>query len=1048
MARTRTLFGKAGVVLPILLAAPSIARVGVAHGQDAPGSIVAWGDNDYAQCDVPAPNGDFIAVAAGGYHSVGLKADGSVVAWGYIDACDCDGCPCPNEPDECQCDTPEPNADFVAIAAGWAHSLALRLDGSIAAWGSNYSDKLNVPSPNADFVAIAAGDYHSLGLKADGSILAWGINWDGQCDVPAPNADFVAVAAGDEFSLGLKADGSIVAWGANYAGQLNVPAPNSNFAAVAAGFNFSLGLKADGSIVAWECSDPYPLCDVPVPNSDFVGIAGGGDHNLGLKADGSIVAWGDNRYGQTNVPAPNTGFVGVAAGFEHSLGVKCLRHPVEVTTVDDLSGFPHAGAPISLRQAINKANMGCVNEIRFAAPLAGQTIALRSALPRITASEIDILGDINQDGLPDFVISGANLSSGHGLVLRGNNCVLRGLTIEWFPDDGVRLENGASGNRLEGNWILANEQYGVHVLSGSNRNLIGPDNLISANWQDGVHIAGAGTSFNIVWGNTIGEDTNNPSGAPNRRNGIRVTGDASENYIGIDGPGDGAAMKSNIIHGNNENGIHVDSGASKTFMRGNRVWGNGDPGVPAVRIAESARAPRYLPWFVTPTGGGLDGRAYAPNGSIIDFYCGETPTDAQDYMGRTLVENRAFHYFLACPGGTTTKGTVTTVDGTSELNMLPPKLAYIYRNSDRFDIIAGFWDHTALAFLFPPSYRTSTSLVAESVPETGVGTVAWDHFVSEATRPASQNFVRVDMPDMMVNAAFDWVFHNPQYPDELQIPGHADFCFSGCPCQKGLESYTCVGLTERTAEESPLGDIVPSWAECFGFGPLVFMLPTTQLAYLRPGLEWGLQGSEARGAQAMDLSVYRVSGTNIPALGQPLSVFPDARMVIGVIGTNNTGSAIDAIVIPAIVPGTLGGILQYTDESVAALYDDVQGRWVFNCTRPVANGEPFSIDVFLDEEVWESPFDVQFLAGDTVVGSSQGSMHYTRIGSPPGGDLDLNNDVDLADFSVFARCVSGADVRFPPTGCAFTDFLNADVDEDGDVDLDDFTLFHTSLGAP
>ena len=39
----------------------------------ADGEIVAWGHNGYGQCDVPAPNTDFVAVAAGGHHSLGLK---------------------------------------------------------------------------------------------------------------------------------------------------------------------------------------------------------------------------------------------------------------------------------------------------------------------------------------------------------------------------------------------------------------------------------------------------------------------------------------------------------------------------------------------------------------------------------------------------------------------------------------------------------------------------------------------------------------------------------------------------------------------------------------------------------------------------------------------------------------------------------------------------------------------------------------------------------------------------------------------------------------
>ena len=58
---------------------------------------------------------------------------------------------------------------------------------------------------------VAAGDCHSLGLKSDGRIVAWGDDTLGQTTVPPPNADFVAVAAGDWHSLGLKSDGRIVA---------------------------------------------------------------------------------------------------------------------------------------------------------------------------------------------------------------------------------------------------------------------------------------------------------------------------------------------------------------------------------------------------------------------------------------------------------------------------------------------------------------------------------------------------------------------------------------------------------------------------------------------------------------------------------------------------------------------------------------------------------------------------------------------------------------------------------------------------------------------
>ena len=191
------------------------------------------------------------------------------------------------------------SAGFVAVSAGYGHSLGLKLDGSVVAWGNNENGQCEVPAPNTGFVGVAAGGYHSLGLKADGSVVAWGYNEEGECDVPEPNTGFVAVAAGEDHSLGLEADGSVVAWGANWCGQRNVPEPNTGFVAVAAGEN----------------------------------------HSLGLKADGSVVAWGYNGYGQCNVPGPNTGFVAVAAGWSHSLGLKGdFRRPIPIAVGERVAG--------------------------------------------------------------------------------------------------------------------------------------------------------------------------------------------------------------------------------------------------------------------------------------------------------------------------------------------------------------------------------------------------------------------------------------------------------------------------------------------------------------------------------------------------------------------------------------------------------------------------------------------------------------------------------------------------------------------------------------
>ena len=81
--------------------------------------------------------------------------------------------------------------DVVSVAAGWGHSLALRRDGTLWGWGSNWEGQLGDGTRTGklapvqvqditDVASIAAGDDYSLAVRRDGTFWAWGENWAGQ----------------------------------------------------------------------------------------------------------------------------------------------------------------------------------------------------------------------------------------------------------------------------------------------------------------------------------------------------------------------------------------------------------------------------------------------------------------------------------------------------------------------------------------------------------------------------------------------------------------------------------------------------------------------------------------------------------------------------------------------------------------------------------------------------------------------------------------------------------------------------------------------------
>src|SRR6185436_9930746 len=83
----------------------------------------------------------------------------------------------------------------VSISGGWRHSLALKSDGTVRAWGLNDYGQLGdgtttvAVSGLTGVIAISAGYAHSLALKSDGTVWAWGLNNWGQLGIGSADGD-------------------------------------------------------------------------------------------------------------------------------------------------------------------------------------------------------------------------------------------------------------------------------------------------------------------------------------------------------------------------------------------------------------------------------------------------------------------------------------------------------------------------------------------------------------------------------------------------------------------------------------------------------------------------------------------------------------------------------------------------------------------------------------------------------------------------------------------------------------------------------------------
>ena len=102
-------------------------------------------------------------------------------------------------------------SDYISVATGWLHILALRSNGTICVKQFTVNDSwgLNSNAPNSNnFIAIAAHDGNAAALTDDGIICVWGKGCDKMKKISAK--DCIDIVMSDRIIVGLTSNGNAV----------------------------------------------------------------------------------------------------------------------------------------------------------------------------------------------------------------------------------------------------------------------------------------------------------------------------------------------------------------------------------------------------------------------------------------------------------------------------------------------------------------------------------------------------------------------------------------------------------------------------------------------------------------------------------------------------------------------------------------------------------------------------------------------------------------------------------------------------------------------
>jgi alpha-tubulin suppressor-like RCC1 family protein len=331
------------------------------------GSLWCWGNNQYGQVGEgtmgtikPFPvqpigmSRDVLDVSAGFDHTCAVKTDGSLWCWGGNDRGQLG--------DGTNVGKVIPKRIFASgvkkVSAGAKYTCAIKNDSSLWCWGENDSGQLGlgviggyytIPQPvTNDVIKVSTsigwswGYAHTCAVKSDGSIFCWGNNSYGQLgngsfgnNISSPSSDIYVdafynrltdiyhVSVGNSYTCAVDNGNQIWCWGNNYYGQLGIGKDYNYYQTyyrfprqvtsvgkvkgVSGGHSSTCVIKQDNSLWCWGGNASGQLGDGTFFNRTFphmkitdnvLQISANQYHTCAIIYDNSLWCWGSNLYGQ------------------------------------------------------------------------------------------------------------------------------------------------------------------------------------------------------------------------------------------------------------------------------------------------------------------------------------------------------------------------------------------------------------------------------------------------------------------------------------------------------------------------------------------------------------------------------------------------------------------------------------------------------------------------------------------------------------------------------------------------------------------------------